>query len=55
MNTKQNIQVRTHTYWMTVKEYKKWSKSKPAEIKPFSISSKSSSKHSITSSELRRI
>ena len=28
---------------------------KPAEIKPFSISSKSSSKHSITSSELRRI
>ena len=34
MNTKQNIQVRTHTYWMTVKEYKKWSKSKPAEIKP---------------------
>ena len=34
MNTKQNIQVRTHAYWMTVKEYKKWSKSKPAEIKP---------------------
>ena len=28
---------------------------KPAERKPFSISSKSSSKHSITSSELRRI
>ena len=28
---------------------------KPTERKPFSISSKSSSKHSITSSELRRI
>ena len=25
--------VRTHTYWMTVKEYKKWSKNKPANIK----------------------
>lgn len=22
-------QVRTHTYWMTYKEYKKWVKSKP--------------------------
>ncbi len=27
-------QVRTHTYWMTVKEYKKWSKNKPSPI-PF--------------------
>ncbi len=34
MNMKQNIQVRTHAYWMTVKEYKTWSKSKPTEIKP---------------------
>jgi len=25
--------VRTHTYWMTVREYKKWSKHKPTIIK----------------------
>ncbi len=22
-------QIRTHTYWMTIKEYKKWSKNVP--------------------------
>jgi hypothetical protein len=26
-------QVRTHTYWMTFKEYKKWSKHNHTEIK----------------------
>ena len=26
-------QVRTHTYWMTYKEYKKWSKHNPPMIK----------------------
>jgi hypothetical protein len=26
-------QVRTHTYWMTFREYKKWSKHKPTTIR----------------------
>ncbi len=26
-------QVRTHTYWMTYTEYKKWVKTKPNDIK----------------------
>jgi len=26
-------QVRTHTYWMTMKEYKKWSKNAPRVIR----------------------
>jgi hypothetical protein len=34
MNTTQPYQVRTHTYWMTVKEYVKWSKTRQPEI-PF--------------------
>jgi hypothetical protein len=25
--------IRTHTYWMTLKEYKKFSKNKPSPIK----------------------
>lgn len=34
MNSIQSYQVRTHTYWMTIKEYVKWSKSTPTEV-PF--------------------
>jgi len=34
MNPTQPYQVRTHTYWMTVKEYVKWSKTTPVEV-PF--------------------
>jgi len=33
MNNTLHLPVRTHTYWMTVKEYNKWSKSRPVEIK----------------------
>lgn len=34
MNPNQSYQVRTHTYWMTIKEYLKWSKTRQPEI-PF--------------------
>lgn len=37
MNPTQPYQVRTHTYWMTVKEYVKWSKTTPVEV-PFNNS-----------------
>ncbi len=34
MTITQPYQVRTHTYWMTIKEYVKWSKTRQPEI-PF--------------------
>ncbi len=33
MSNTLQLPVRTHTYWMTVKEYYKWSKSRTVEIK----------------------
>jgi len=34
--------IRTHTYWMTTKEYKKWSKNRPDNIQ-VDVKSKSKS------------
>lgn len=41
MNQTQLYQVKTHTYWMTVKEYIKWSKTTQVEV-PFNNSNSNS-------------
>jgi len=41
MNPTQLYQVKTHTYWMTVKEYMKWSKTTQVEV-PFNNSNSNS-------------
>ena len=34
-----NTPIRTHTYWMNIKEYKKWSKNNLLNIHPICMSS----------------
>lgn len=31
-NTNMNKYVKTHTYWMTTKEYTRWSRNKPHQV-----------------------